>query len=211
MTEPQSKYKFTRDWFSANNAQPLFKAIFEKILAKTSSPKVLEIGTYEGRSAIFTLENLPNSELHCVDTFEGSNVHTNEEREGVWDRFMHNCAEFIKEGRLNVHRGDSKFVLADLLVSEGLREFFDMIYVDGDHSASGVMHDLVQSWMLLKSGGFLICDDYIWEVSIKIDNTPSPVPLLHQMPFGAITFFMQMYWGQFEIVYMSHQFALRKL
>ena len=37
---------------------------------------MLEIGCYEGRSAIFFLKNFSNSNLTCVDTWSGSDEHS---------------------------------------------------------------------------------------------------------------------------------------
>jgi predicted O-methyltransferase YrrM len=49
--------------------------------------------------------------------------------------------------------GDSK-VLVPILSEE-----FDLITVDGDHSAEGANADLTNSWRLLKRGGCLVFDD----------------------------------------------------
>ena len=38
--------------------------------------KILEIGSYEGRSAIFFLKNFSNSNISCVDTWSGSDEHS---------------------------------------------------------------------------------------------------------------------------------------
>jgi predicted O-methyltransferase YrrM len=40
-----------------------------------------------------------------------------------------------------------------------LREKFDLILIDGDHSESGVYTDLQQSWELLSPGGIIVLDD----------------------------------------------------
>jgi len=40
---------------------------------------------------------------------------------------------------------------------------FDFIYIDGDHTAEGVLQDAVLAWRLLKAGGIMAFDDYLWE------------------------------------------------
>lgn len=40
-----------------------------------------------------------------------------------------------------------------------VRETFDLILVDGDHSAAGARQDLDECWPLLQSGGLLVFDD----------------------------------------------------
>ena len=52
---------------------------------------------------------------------------------------------------------------------------FDLIYIDGDHSSEQVKIDLVNSWKVLKNGGFLVLDDYMW-CFIKI------LKKIHQLP-----------------------------
>ncbi|HEX3431050.1 MAG TPA: class I SAM-dependent methyltransferase [Rhizomicrobium sp.] len=42
-------------------------------------------------------------------------------------------------------------------------EFFDWVYVDGDHSRSAVMADLRTWWPKIKFGGQLVGDDYRWK------------------------------------------------
>jgi hypothetical protein len=40
---------------------------------------------------------------------------------------------------------------------------FDWVYVDGDHSFAAVKADLEAWWPKMKSGGFLVADDYNWK------------------------------------------------
>ena len=53
---------------------------------------------------------------------------------------------------------------------------FDLIYIDGSHQASDVLVDAIMSFELLKLGGVMIFDDYIWnEANLKaIDLLRSP-------------------------------------
>ena len=50
---------------------------------------------------------------------------------------------------------------------------FDLIYVDGDHSSKQVKIDLINSWNVLKNGGFLILDDYMWWYYKDLKKNPS--------------------------------------
>ena len=40
--------------------------------------------------------------------------------------------------------------------------YFDWIYLDGDHSYEGVLRDLKSSQRVVKSGGIILGDDYAW-------------------------------------------------
>ena len=50
---------------------------------------------------------------------------------------------------------------------------FDLIYIDGDHSSHQVKIDINNSWNLLKPGGFLILDDYMWWYYKDLKKNPS--------------------------------------
>ena len=52
-------------------------------------------------------------------------------------------------------------------------KYFDLIYVDGDHSADQVKIDLNNSWNVLKNGGFLVLDDYMWWYYKNLENNPA--------------------------------------
>jgi len=63
----KNKYQFNYDdWFSNN------MNIWKNYLAPLKEIKYLEIGSFEGRSAVFVGELNNVKEVTCVDTFEGS-------------------------------------------------------------------------------------------------------------------------------------------
>lgn len=56
--------------------------------------------------------------------------------------------------RWELRLGDSSTLMSKL------KEKFDYIYIDGDHTYKGVKKDLWQAPRLLKKGGVIICDDF---------------------------------------------------
>jgi hypothetical protein len=64
-----------------------------------------------------------------------------------------------KSTQVRVCRGRSEEMLVKL-IGQGIRA--DFIYVDGSHQAADVLSDAVLAWKLLKEGGVLIFDDYLW-------------------------------------------------
>jgi hypothetical protein len=59
---------FTVDWFSNNNER--WKKYFKKL--RTVPIQALEIGSFEGKSAIWALDNIlihPDSYITCIDNF----------------------------------------------------------------------------------------------------------------------------------------------
>ena len=66
----KNKYQFNYDdWFSKN------MNIWKNYLATLKEIKYLEIGSFEGRSAVFVGELNNVEEVTCVDTFDGGDEH----------------------------------------------------------------------------------------------------------------------------------------
>lgn len=169
---------FTVDWFTVISAEILLHT--KPILQKIENPQGLEIGAFEGMSTRWTLDKLLNgkeSKLYSIDTWEGSEEHTNGsfgdlQLNSLYDRFSNNLSDYISDGRCIPIRGMSKDVLPKLLSEE---KQFDFIFVDGSHMSSDVMIDGILSYLLLKPGGLLVFDDYIWGLNdMPYANIPHP-------------------------------------
>lgn len=111
--------------------------------------RALEIGSYEGRSADWLLTKLPGLDLTCVDTWDDTGI-----AEGL-DSIV---AETIFDLKVGARATKIKGASGEILRS--LKGPYDFIYIDGDHSASAVLEDMVLSFGLLRSGGVMVCDDY---------------------------------------------------
>lgn len=176
-------YEFTEDWFSRHIP------VWQRILAALKPSKILEIGSFEGRSACFLIEQCPTLvegpvSITCVDNWQGGIEHkaggsveavmTEVER-----RFDHNTG--LALGRtsrpvfLRKEKQDSRDALAGLLAS-GQMESFDLIYIDGSHEATDVLTDAVMAFPLLRVGGTLIFDDYVWSDQSPQIREPSRMP-----------------------------------
>ena len=167
------EYKFTSDWFSPKI--PGWKRIQEgKKWSGNSKLTVIEIGSFEGRSSCWILNNLlanDESRLYCIDTFEGSLEHNTKQSDRLYDRFIHNIRCTGKENQVEVMVGRSDDQLIEL-IAKGVNA--DLIYIDGSHMAKDVLTDAVLSWKLLKSSGVMIFDDYLWTMPNSDDINMSP-------------------------------------
>lgn len=132
--------QFTKDWTS-NKIDHWLPAISH---LQDRPCSILEIGTYEGRSAIAFLELLPLSRITCVDMFR-------DERE---QRFDHNLAGY--GSRLRKIKGRAAGALDALAATN---EQFDLIYLDAAKDKEGVFVLSALAWFLLKPGGIMIWDD----------------------------------------------------
>lgn len=97
-----------------------------------------EIGVQHGNFSAFLLHTLKPSELHLFDRFEDI------------------IREDVKNApQTHLHIGDSSALLAQCP-----DQFFDWIYVDGDHSYNGALKDAVVAMDKVKPGGILFFNDY---------------------------------------------------
>jgi hypothetical protein len=147
-------FKFDdNDWFFEK--LPLFLDYFEHNKSKHSSiKKILEIGSYEGRSSIFFLNYFNLDNLTSVDTWEGSSEHEKEilDKMGkIESNFDHNTS-FYQTVKKVKSTSDNFFIKNDSL--------YDLILIDGSHEGSQVSKDLNNAFDCLKKGGFILSDDY---------------------------------------------------
>ena len=184
--------EFTTDWFSAR--VPEISASVSRLDAPPH--RILEIGSWEGRSAVWFLSAFPGCELTCVDTWEGSVEHTPDMVSGVYDRFCRNVGASGAAARVTVLRGSSERVLYGLEP-----ESFDVVYVDGDHHAFAALRDIVFAWGLLRPGGVLLVDDYA-------GGHPSDDPL--DVPTLGVDTFATLWAGQYTCLHQGYQAHFQK-
>ena len=100
-----SEYKFTQDWF--NWAPEVWKQLVPHLPERKS---FLEIGSFEGRSAVWIIENMmnPGDWIDCVDTWEGGEEHGEEDMGSVEERFKYNVNLALGGAEVE-ERGDYKF------------------------------------------------------------------------------------------------------
>lgn len=192
---PVTDFVFTNRWFETT-AKGVWDALIPQIRPKT----ILEIGSYEGNSACYLIENCAQAtpiELHCVDTWQGGVEHAGLDMQSVEARFRHNTALAISRAShpvsLHVHKEYSHLCLAKL-VAEGRLGHFDLIYVDGSHQAPDVLSDAVLAFHLLKVGGYLIFDDYLWAENLPYGKDPL------RCPKPAIDAFVNIYFRKIRLV-----------
>ena len=101
---------------------------------------ILEVGSYEGRSSIFFLKNFLNSNIICVDTWEGSDEHDEFNFKQIEKNFDYNTSNF----QMNNFLIKKKMTSNEFFKNN--KKIFDLIYVDGDHSSHQVKIDINNSW-----------------------------------------------------------------
>lgn len=155
--------KFSTSWF-VNDAKAIWDGLIPQILPR----RILEIGSFEGASTCYLIQNLANRfpiEIFCIDTWSGGIEHSNINFLSVEENFNNNTKIVIDAAAHPVALTKIKlnsFAALARLVSEGKKGFFDFIYVDGSHQAPDVLSDAVLAFELLAEKGVMVFDDYIW-------------------------------------------------
>ncbi|KAF9443868.1 glycosyltransferase family 8 protein [Macrolepiota fuliginosa MF-IS2] len=200
---PERVYRFTptQDWFSHNI--PTWKKLIEDVGRQTPSPRVLEIGSWEGRSAVFMLTELcnPTGSIVCIDHFDLLTTAAGKER---YKKLHHN----LRIAGADNYRVLPQFSFPALmsLLEEELEKTqpgFDWVYVDGSHEAVDTMLDGELSWRLARKGATVIFDDYHWD--------KEPEDSKHH-PKRGIDTFLKLHEGEYECLSSpeDYQVILRK-
>jgi len=188
---------FSTDWAANHffNWAVLLKDLRQKPV------QILEIGSWEGRSALFFLNYLPLSRIICIDPFEGNlehqiNPYFADLARKSEARLDSNLAAF--SDRVEKIKGSS----ADILPQLGITgRKVDLAYIDGSHIAADVYRDAVLTWPLMVPGGMVVFDDYEWSM-VEADV---------ESPKLGINAFLAAHAGQYRELHRGYQLAIQKL
>ncbi|PAW67526.1 MAG: hypothetical protein B9S38_12255 [Verrucomicrobiia bacterium Tous-C4TDCM] len=194
---PLEKYRDEKSW----GWYRMVPDAWQRWVASAHPRRVLEIGAFDGVSANVMLEAIfthPGSTVDTVDPYLPDPT-TPQVAESTRALFEENCRRGGHGDRERLHRGRSLETLARM-ITDGLSESFDVIFIDGSHLAADVMTDAALAWPLLAPGGILIFDDYEW----GRDRPP------HQRPREAIDAFESAYVESLVPVWRGYQRIYRK-
>ena len=142
--------------------------------AKQSS-RILEVGSYKGRSARALADNTAGV-VYCIDPWEpvyyndDSSINTDIHPD-VLTEFIHNLEDVISHVKVIPHK--QKFSEFYTTIK------FDMIFLDGDHRYRELKYDIEHALAILQPNGLLCGHDYnmpgLPSVKRAVDELLSPV------------------------------------
>jgi predicted O-methyltransferase YrrM len=201
-------YTFTENWFNDDGLSILNELGVKKEL------HILEVGSFEGKSTICFLDNIlqnKNSTITCVDPWmnysqdhDSLNSYNNEDNEWMLTErktkeiFLHNIIESGDSDKVIIRQGFSNKILPSLITEQ---KMYDIIFIDGNHTAPYVMMDSIMSWGVLKKGGILIFDDYTW----GLDRTTT------LRPKESVDYFMLTFADYITELYSNYRKIIKKL
>jgi hypothetical protein len=130
-----------------------------------SEGRCAEIGVWKGGFSERILNATAPAELHLIDPwafqsefsdriFGGSSAEGQKDMDTIHENV---CQKFINHSNVKIHRGTSKSILAQFEDN-----YFDWVYIDGNHYYEYVIEDLRLSLAKVKPGGIIAGDDYTW-------------------------------------------------
>jgi len=117
----------------------------------------IEIGTGRGESAYLLLEKCPNIELiYTIDPFKEYM-----DWNGIIPGDKQAKCEGIAQKNLSKFGNRAKIISSTSQEAVNLfkEDFYDFLFIDGDHSVSAVMGDLSNYYSKIKSGGIVAIHD----------------------------------------------------
>tara|TARA_B100000287_G_scaffold397500_1_gene414162 strand:- start:24442 stop:25017 length:576 start_codon:yes stop_codon:yes gene_type:complete len=134
-----------------------------------------EIGVWKGDFSQRIIEITRPSELHLIDPWEfqpdfpsrwygGTKASNQSDMDDIFDSVR---ARFSDSPEVSLHR-----MLSEKAHSEFPDEFFDWVYIDGNHDYDFVKADLELFLPKVKHGGYLTGDDYLQPSREKPSHIP---------------------------------------
>lgn len=121
---------------------------------------VCEIGVFKGEFSEKIIQVLNPSKIYLVDIFEG--IMCSGDKDGL--NIVHTDLSLEYTSLVYKYSNDQRVKLiksrSDEFMESMPNDYFDYIYIDGDHSYEGVSSDLNLSIKKVKSGGFISGHDY---------------------------------------------------
>jgi len=173
----------------------------------SNSHHVLEIGSYEGRSAFVWANHMVPvaTSLTLVDLGPF----------GHFPGFEGRCALLERNIRPtdSLTYGASALVLPFLAAErlEASAPDFGFVYIDGSHHADDVVLDLCYAYRMLAHGGVIVCDDYDYSMQDLLDSHEARSAAA---PRRGIHAFMALYGSELEVLpplQATTQIAFRKV
>lgn len=184
-------YHFSRDMFTDRTG------VWSRVLAPfVGKPELhyLEVGVFEGRSVVWMLENVltdPSTRVTAIDIFP----------EDLKQTFLSNMDRTGRGDHVRTIEGTSQAKLRSLPPAS-----MDIAYIDGSHTAGDVLADAVLTWDLLRPGGVIIFDDFLW-----VGRGGGKLLPAELRPALGVAAFMATYRDEIKVLHRDYQVVLQKI
>ena len=146
------QYRLADNWFSVIDVNQY----------KGKQLNYLEVGAFYGANILSVAKTYGlhcDSKLYCIDPWDDYDEYPEykSQQSTIYESFTKNIENSGVKDKIIVKRGYSSSEIPKLS-----DDFFDIIYIDGNHEPEYVLEDAVLSFRKLKKSGIMIFDDYGW-------------------------------------------------
>jgi len=124
-----------------------------------------EIGVWKGEFSREILKIVKPSELHLIDPWKYQTDFGKRLYGGAYAREQQDM-DAIYSGVVSIFKDNKNVVIhrefSDHAAAAFINNYFDWIYIDGNHYYEFVKRDLELFYPKVKKGGFITGDDYLW-------------------------------------------------
>jgi GR25 family glycosyltransferase involved in LPS biosynthesis/cephalosporin hydroxylase len=152
-TIKSKEFKYTNNWFD-RNINLSMKLI--KQLTNNGPVTILEVGTYEGKSAIWMLENLcshPDAKFVSIDSYSQDDLTV---KPDTYVNFCHNIKLIKEPSKFSQIVGNSQDIMPTLIEKN---EKYDIIYIDTTCDMEKVLIDITNAYKLLTEHGIILINN----------------------------------------------------
>ena len=126
--------------------------------------KILEIGTYDGKTSFILSKIFPEAEITTIDLNKNENSFANTyKRENNQNIFINNRNKLLSRAN------NISFLEMNSISLCNNTKLYDLIWIDGAHGYPVVAMDVINSIRLCNNKGFILIDD-IWTDDISSDK-----------------------------------------
>ena len=123
---------------------------------KKKSIKILEIGTFDGAFANFLGNKFKNSKIYTIDLQDNdlNFIHSyGRSNKKELKKFLNKRKKNLSLPNIFFYQAKSQIFL------KKFKNYFDIIWVDGDHKDPVVSQDILNAYLAVKKEGFVLIDD----------------------------------------------------
>lgn len=137
-------------------------------LEEKENLNILEIGTHKGEFTNFLATNFKKSKIFSIDLSDEDPLFKNS--------YLRNdpifLDKFLKSREKNLKNDNIKFLQMNSfdLLKKFEKNYFDVIWLDGDHINPQVCFDVISAFYLLKVDGILVTDDLYLDSKQKFSS-----------------------------------------
>lgn len=163
---------YSEDYNKQGGMSSVHWILFTCLKQMGSIENILEIGTYDGKTASLLSNIFPGSNITTVDLPDDDPILKNSysrDSPEILEEYRKKQVNNTSASNISYH-GLNSFFLPGLLKEKQ----FDLIWIDGGHLYPEVAWDICNAYHLCKKGGWIMCDDIIMERKGFKNNQVSP-------------------------------------